>query len=57
MNFNALIGIWVIHVDYEAKRKSKNHERGEIYKIDTTVTSDIFFKLMTENAIPEIVKK
>jgi hypothetical protein len=33
-DFDGLVGIWRCSFDYEAKRKSKYHEKGDVYQKD-----------------------
>ena len=56
-NFDGLIGIWRITEDYVAQRSSKNHARGDVYKIGTTVTADSYYDLMTKDVIPAVRNK
>ncbi|MEZ0498453.1 hypothetical protein [Sphingomonas sp. IW22] len=55
--FNGLIGIWRIQKNVEAQRSSKNHCKGDSYKIDCTLTADYFYDLMTTGVMPMICKK
>lgn len=55
--FNGLLGIWRIQSDYQAQRSSKNHKKGELFKVDSTMTSDSFYELMHDEIIPQICKK
>lgn len=53
-NFNGLVGIWRIQSDYEAKRSSINHKKGDVYKIDCTMTSEYFYELMHNEIMPAV---
>lgn len=55
--FNGLIGIWRIQKDVEAKSFSKNHNKGDIYKVDCTMTADHFYDQMTCEIMPAICNK
>lgn len=52
--FSGLIGIWRITEDYTAQRSSINHERGEVYQRDCTITANSYYNIMTECVIPAI---
>lgn len=56
-NFNGLIGIWRIQTDHEAQRSSKNHTKGDVYKVDCTMTSAIFYELMYNEVMPIVSNK
>lgn len=56
-SFNGLIGIWRIQEDYEARRSSKNHTKGDAYKIDCTMTSTIFYEMMCNEIMPAVSDK
>ena len=56
-NFNGLIGVRRVEKNYEAKRKSKNHLRGDTYKIDATIDASYFYNIMTSTIMPEIASK
>ncbi len=43
--------------DYEAKRSSKYHQKGDIYKRPATVTSALYAKYVRERVFPAIRKK
>ena len=51
-NFDRLIRICRITEDYVAKVSSKYHNKREIYKVDTTLTADSYFYLITKEVIP-----
>ena len=55
--FDGLIGVWGIQNDYQAQRSSINHKRGVFYKVDYTMTSDLYYKYMVDIIIPEIKKR
>ena len=51
---NGKIGMWRVCGQRVAQRNSKNHERGEEYEDDVTMTADLYFKMMTEDVFPAI---
>lgn len=55
--FDGLIGIWRITTEYVAQRSSKNHEKGDVYDIDTTMTSELYYDMMMHKVIPSIKRK
>jgi hypothetical protein len=55
--FDGKIGMWRVATKYMAKKKSKNHEKGEKYDKDVTMTAEIFYEIMTTNVIPAAVEK
>ena len=48
-------GLWRVAAKKTAKRRSKNHERDEEFDEDTTMTSELYFKLMRDSVFPAIV--
>ena len=42
--------------NYQAKRKSKNHRKGEVYIKDSTINSVMYRYQMTRNFFPKIKK-
>ena len=53
-NFSGLIGVWRVTKDHTALRSSKHHERGDVYPVDTTITADSYFEMITTLVIPAI---
>ena len=41
----------------EALRKSKNHEKGDVYPEDCTMTAEIFHDMVTQKVMPEVHKR
>jgi hypothetical protein len=48
------IGTWRVSGQRVAQRNSKNHERGEEYEDDITMTAKLYHKMMTEEVFPAI---
>ena len=53
-NFDGKVGLWRVVEEVVAKRKSKNHEKGETYEKDCTMDCDKFFEIMTTKVFPAI---
>jgi hypothetical protein len=56
-NFDGKIGIWRCSVDYEAKRKSKYHEKGDVYQKDQNMDSAMYVTMLRTKVFPAIRKK
>lgn len=56
-DFDGLIGIWRIQKHVEAQRSSKNHNKGDTYKVDCVITADNFYDQMTNEIMPAICNK
>jgi len=52
--FNGKVGVWRVCEVVEAKRSSKHHQKGDLYKKDTTMDADKFFEMMIECVFPAI---
>ena len=55
--FDGKVGIWRVSVLKEAKRRSKNHERGDMVEVDVTVDADWYRKWYIHELLPAIRKK
>lgn len=55
--FDGKIGLWHVGEEKEAKRRSKYHERGDVYMVNINMDGDVFMEMMTENVIPAILQK
>ena len=55
--FDGKIGksLWRVAAKKTAKKKSKNHERDDEYDQDATMTSELYFELMSKEVFPAIV--
>ena len=56
-NFDGLIGMWCIVQPYEAKKKSKYHEKGDVYDKACTLDSTLYLKMMKEKVFPAVWEK
>ena len=55
--FNGKLGIWRVTGLKEALRKSKNHERGDTYEVDVSITAAVYRRLLEEKVYPAIKQK
>lgn len=56
-NFDGKIGMYHVGEEYEAKRKSKYHEKGEVYMVNINMDGDVFMDMVQNKLIPDIRKK
>lgn len=56
-NFDGRIGMYRVARDKIALRKSKNHNRGDVYKEDCEMDGDLFHEIVTEKLLPDIHEK
>lgn len=52
--FDGKIGLWVVGEEYEAKRPSKFHEKGEVYLKPVTMDGDFFHNMVHHKLLPAI---
>lgn len=55
--FDGKVGLWRVAIPKTAQRRSKNHELGEEYQVDTTMTAKLFRMYMLQHIIPAIKLK
>lgn len=56
-NFDGRIGLWEVTEEKVALRRSKFHDRDDIYDIPTIMNGDKFLEMCKEKLIPAIKKK
>lgn len=56
-NFDGKIGLWMVGEEKTAQRKSKFHDKGDVFMVSSTMDGDFFFKMITESLLPSIKKK
>ena len=54
--FSGQIGIWEIMEKRVAQKKSKFHEKGDEYLINTTLNGDKFLLLLKDEVVPRIIE-
>jgi transposase len=55
--FDGKIGLWHVGVEKEALRRSKFHERGEVYWVNVNMDGDFFVDMVKTLLIPAILEK
>jgi hypothetical protein len=55
--FDGKIGLWHVGEEKTAMRKSKFHEKGDVYDVNINMNGDVFMEFMKEKVIPAIIKK
>jgi len=56
-DFDGRIGIYRVARDKIALRNSKYHQRGDVYKEDCEMDGDLFYEIVTEQLLPDILEK
>ena len=56
-SFDGRVGLWPITEQYEAKRSSVKHRKGEVYEKPCTMDTAVFVELMRTRVIPAIRRK
>jgi transposase len=57
VGFDGKIGLWHVGEEKVAQRKSKFHERGDVYYINANMDGDLFLEMVKDKLIPAIIKK
>jgi transposase len=56
-NFDGKIGLWHVGEEKVAQRKSKFHEKDDVYMVNVNMDGDCFIEMMKESVIPAIIEK
>ena len=56
-DFDGRIGLYGVAHDKIAMRDSKHHTRCDVYKIDCDMNGDMFYRIVTEELLPNIREK
>ena len=55
--FDGRVGLHKVAYDRGALRESKFHKCGDVYKVDCEMDADLFYKMLTEELLPDIREK
>jgi hypothetical protein len=55
--FDGKLGMWRVTELKEALRGSKNHERGDVYEVDVSITAEVYRNLLKTKVFPAIREK
>jgi hypothetical protein len=55
--FDGKIGLWMVGEEYTALRKSRFHDKGDVYMVSRNMDGDFFSQMVEEKLIPAILEK
>lgn len=56
-DFDGKIGLWHVGEEKTAQRRSKFHDKGDVYYVNINMDGDVFMTMMEEEVIPAIIEK